>query len=559
MDKEKAKAELKILLDRYNNMKLEKDTDVKAKEEEKTKTKLIRPLFEKVLGWKFEEEVTTEERISKGWVDYGFRINDVPKFYLEAKSLKENLDNERYFRQAVSYAYYKGCTWAVLTNFETIKILNAEWEAPMYLNSHFMTINCQDFLERFDDLWLLSREGFEQGLLDTLAEKFGKKTKKSPLTRQLMEDFTRLRTILSKNVIKENQNKKITEDELDESVQKILNRLIFIRNCEDRGLEEKKLWEARNDARVWKTVKETFRYYDTHYDSKLFTYDLTDPKKLHLCDTFNIDDLVVREVIDGLYHTQDKSVSYDFSLIPADVLGTVYEQYLSHILKKTTQRASVAENNVHKKQQGIYYTPIPVVDYIVRNTLGEVLKQNKIDAEKIKLLDISCGSGSFLIKAFDVLDEHYFETEKHQTKFDLKDDTLFKRKVMVLRNNIFGVDLDKQAVEIAQLNLLLKIAEKAQRLPVLEQNIKCGNSLVDDAEVAGCKAFNWTENFGEILEDGGFDLIIGNPPYERSQHLENEKDYYSKNYVSAFGAYVCLGGSNHSSKTHWGNQRVSVA
>ena len=513
MDKEKAKVELKVLLDRYNQMKLEKITDVKSKEEEKAKTKLIRPLFEHVLGWNFEEDVTAEERISKGWVDYGFRINEAPKFFLEAKSLKEDLDNPIYFRQAVSYAYYKGCPWAILTNFETIKILNAEWEAPNYLSSHFMTINCYDFLERFDDLWLLSKEGFEQGLLDKLAERFGKKTKKSPLTRQLLEDFTRFRNALSKNIAKENLSKKLTEDELDESVQRILNRLIFIRNCEDRGLEEKKLWEAKNEARVWKNLKDIFRYYDTNYDSKLFTYDLNNPKSLHICDTLTIDDSVMREIIDGLYRTKDKSVSYDFSIIPADVLGTVYEQYLSHILKKTKQRASLSDNQVHRKEQGIYYTPTYIVEYIVRNTLGEILSQKKIDHEKLRVLDISCGSGSFLIKAYDVLEDYYQKNHPNQTKLDLETEVLFQRKVILLKEHIFGVDLDKQAVEIAQLNLLLKIAAKAQRLPVLEQNIKCGNSLIDDKTVAGDKAFNWEEQFGKILKEGGFDVVIGNPPY----------------------------------------------
>jgi len=535
MDKEKAKVELKILLDRYSNLKLERETEVKSKEEEKTKIKLIRPLFEKVLGWNFEEEVTPEEKISKGWVDYGFRINEMPKFFLEAKSLKENLDDARYFRQAVSYAYYKGCTWAVLTNFETIKILNAEWEAPLYTNSHFMTIPCNDFLERFDDLWLLSREGFEQGLLDKLAEKFGKRTKKSPLTRQLTEDFTRLRTILSKNITKENPGKKLTEDELDESVQRILNRLIFIRNCEDRGLEEKKLWEARNEAGVWYHVTETFRYYDTHYDSKLFTYDLNNPKKVHLCDTLKLDNLIVREIIDGLYHSKDNSVSYDFSLIPADALGTVYEQYLSHILRKTSQRASLSENNVHKKEQGVFYTPTFVVNYIVNNTLGKLMEEGKINVEELKIVDISCGSGSFLIKAFDILDERYVEEAMHQTKFDLKDDTLFKRKVMVLKNNIFGVDLDKQAVEIAQLNLLLKIAEKQCRLPLLQENIKQGNSLIEDEKFAGDRAFNWKDQFPKIFDDGGFNVVIGNPPYVRQEELREFKPYFEANYDSYTG------------------------
>ena len=257
MDKEKAKTELNILLDRYNHMKLEKETDVKSKEEEMTKTKLIRPLFEHVLGWNFEEDVTPEEKISKGWVDYGFRINDVPKFFLEAKGLRENLDTLTFFQQAYSYAYYKKCSWAVLTNFEVIEIINAESEAPYNQYSH-MTIKCDEFLDRFDDLWLLSQESFKQGLLDKLAQRFVSRPKRTPFDRQLLNDFTRFRDILSKNIIKLNEKRKLTEEDLDESVQRILNRLIFIRNCEDRELEEKKLWEAKNETKAWKKVKEVF-------------------------------------------------------------------------------------------------------------------------------------------------------------------------------------------------------------------------------------------------------------------------------------------------------------
>jgi len=514
MDKERAKEEIRVLLERYNQI-VKKEREIKSKEEEMTKKDLIRPLFERVLGWNFEEDVTAEEKISKGWVDYGFRMNDIPKFFLEAKALREDLDNPNFFQQAVNYAWYKGCTWAVLTNFETLKILNAEWEAPNYLYSHFMTIKCSEFLDRFNDLWLLSKESFEQGLLDELAEKFGKRTKKTTVDKQLLDDFTRFRDMLSKNIAKLNRNKKLTEEELDESVQRILNRLIFIRNCEDRGLEEKKLWEAKNEAKVWKKVKEVFAYYDKNYDSKLFTYDPADSKNVHLCDKLDVDDGVMREIVDGLYRTKDKSISYDFSIIDADVLGTVYEQYLSHILKKTERRAKLTENHAHKKEQGIYYTPIYVVDYIVRRSLGELLKDKKVNAEKIRVLDPACGSGSFLIKAFDILNEYCKNSKDYnQTQLDTTGTgSTYSKKLGILRNNIFGVDLDKQAVEIAQLNLLLKIAEKRHRLPLLEQNIKCGNSLVDDEKVAGDKAFKWEEEFKGILKEGGFDIIIGNPPY----------------------------------------------
>lgn len=535
MDKDAAKAELRVLVDRFNQI-LKKEGDIKSKEEEKTKKDLIRPLFERVLGWNFEEDVTAEEKISKGWVDYGFRMNDVPKFFLEAKALREDLDNPKFFQQAVSYAYYKHCAWAVLTNFETVKILNAEWEAPNYLYSHLMTIKCSEFLDRFDDLWLLSKESFEQGLLDRLAERFGKRTKRITFDRQLLDDFTRFRDMFSKNVAKLNQHRKLTEEELDESIQRILNRLIFIRNCEDKGLEEKKLWEAKNEARVWKKVKEAFAYYDKHYDSKLFTYDLTDPKKVHLCDTLDIDDGILREIIDGLYRTKDKSVSYDFSIIDADVLGTVYEQYLSHILRKTGRRAKLAENHMHRKEQGIYYTPTYIVDFIVRNTLGEMLKDKKVDVERIRVLDLSCGSGSFLIKAFDVLDEYYLKNYKEysQTQLDFKINIPFKRKSMILQKNIFGVDLDRQAVEIAQLNLLIKIAEKGHLLPILEQNIKCGNSLIDDEKIAGDKAFKWEEEFKGVMRESGFDVVIGNPPYVNVETLpQDEKDFLKKYEVYA--------------------------
>jgi type I restriction-modification system DNA methylase subunit len=250
-----------------------------------------------------------------------------------------------------------------------------------------------------------------------------------------------------------------------------------------------------------------------------------------------IDNDVLHEIIEGLYHTRDNSVFYDFSAIDADVLGTIYEQYLSHILKKTEKRATLTENHVHRKEQGIYYTPTYIVDYIVRGTLGVLLEGKNVDAERVKILDPACGSGSFLIKAFDVLNQDYLKKDKDysQTQLDLATGGAFTRKVKILQDNIFGVDLDKQAVEIAQLNLLLKIAEKGHRLPLLERNIRCGNSLVDDEKLAGDKAFKWEEQFSEIMREGGFDVVIGNPPYVRQEELSEIKPYLEANYETYQG------------------------
>lgn len=224
-------------------------------------------------------------------------------------------------------------------------------------------------------------------------------------------------------------------------------------------------WESKGKGHLIKSLRETFIHFDNEYNSKIFAK--------HLCDELDIDNEVLHEVIEGLYTTKDNE-AYDFAIIDADILGTIYEQYLGHILRKTEKRAKVNENHAHRKEQGIYYTPTYIVKYIVDRTLGELLKDKKIDVQKIRVLDPACGSGSFLIKAFDVLNDYYKENDENykQTQLDLESGIPFKTKSRILQNNIFGADLDKQAVEIAQLNLLLKIAEKGHRLPLLEQNIK---------------------------------------------------------------------------------------
>jgi len=545
MDKDKAKKQIQELIDQYNE--LAEKNQIKRYNEETTKKDFILPLFE-ALGWNVynkrnkSDSVSAEEKISKKRVDYGFRINGIPKFFLEAKPLKADLDKQEFVKQAIDYSWYKDCTWAVLTDFEAIKIFNAEWKTTNPLQSHLKTIPYYDFINRFDELWLLSKESFEQGLLNKEAETWSKKTRKIPIDKQLLTDFTQFRELLSKDITKLNKNKNLSEEELDESVQRLLDRLIFIRNCEDRKLEEPKLnpalreWEGRGRGILLTSIGEVFTYFDEEYNSNLF--------KEHLCDQVEISNGVLADIITGLHQTRDNTVSYDFSAIEADVLGKIYEQYLGHILRKTAKRANVKEGGKKRKEHGIYYTPTYIVDYIVRNTLGELLKDRKVDVEQIRVLDPACGSGSFLIKAFDVLDEYWKNKDKdyEQIKFESAGGTTFSRKSKTVKNNIFGVDLDRQAVEIAQLNLLLKIAERRHRLPMLQDKIRCGNSLIDDQEVAKDKAFRWEDKFKEIMDDGGFDVIIGNPPYVRIQTLEkNQVDFFNSHYDAATRNYDIYG------------------
>lgn len=527
MSKEKSKEEVQKLVEKYNQ--LVSSGKLKSYNEEMTKKDFILPLF-RALGWKIEDgdEVTAEEKISNKRVDYGFRIEGIPKFFLEAKAMKEDLDDIKFVEQAINYAWHKGCTWAVLTDFEEIKIFNAEWKSPNPLQNLFFSLRCLQFIKEFEQLSLLSRESFENGIIDKEAERWGKKTKKTPVDKQLLNDLTSFREILSKNILKNNTSKNLSSDDLDESVQRIIDRLIFLRTLEDKMLEPPMLQSLmREDThkKIHKKLATLFRKIDEIYNSKLFSP--------HLCEDLTIDDEILEKVITGLFRTSDNAVQYDFGAIDADVLGNIYEQYLGHILKKTEKRAKLAEGKAHRKEQGIYYTPTYVVDYIVKNTVGELAKNKKFDLKNIKILDPACGSGSFLMKAFDYLVT--LDKKKNggleQTKIDLTGESIvYGRKVEILKNNIFGVDLDPKAVEIAQLNLLLKAAEKKHRLPMLQENIKVGNSLIDDQTIAGDKAFKWEKEFKEIIDNGGFDVVIGNPPYVRPHNLNpKDKEFFWKN------------------------------
>lgn len=521
---------------------------IKRLGEEETKKNFITPLF-RALGWDVEndkslDEVINEEKVSKGRVDYSFRINGIPKFFLEAKALNKGLDEAKDASQAINYAWHKSTSWAVLTDFKTLIIYNAEVKEKSLSDARFRYLTFDQFVDNFQDLWLLSRQAFLEGSLDKQALNWGKKLRKTKVGDQLLSELMRYRVLLSKNILKNNAGKNLSEDEIDEAVQRIIDRLIFIRTTEDRNIEAPILrpkvreFEEKTRGKLTHALNEIYLQFDKTYNSKLFTFNPNDVTQRHLCETLEIDNEVLSQVIIGLYESKDGITHYDFSAIDADVLGNIYEQYLSNILKKTEKRAKVESKEAHRKEQGIYYTPTYIVDYIVRNTLGEVLKHKKLEeVDKLKVLDMACGSGSFLLKAFDTLDSYYREKEKDyaQTKLDVENETArMSRKTKILKNNIYGVDLDPKAVEIAQLNLLLKAAETKHRLPDLRENIKCGNSLIDNPAVAGERAFDWKKEFPGIMKNGGFDIIVGNPPYVSIKEIsKTNKAFYSKHYKFA--------------------------
>ncbi len=533
------KQDIRNLVKKYEDIK--NSGKLKLYSEEQTKKDFILPLFE-ILGWDVysRSEVSAEETISAERVDYGFYLNDRVKFYLEAKKFSVDIHDEKFANQAIKYSFNKGATWAVLTNFETLIVFNAQDIKGKLSDKRFFEITYNQYIDRIDQLELLSKGSFKNDLLDKEAEKIGKKTQKVSVSNLLYKDLQTCRDILTKDLGQ--WNEKVNSDLLDEGVQKLLDRLLFIRVAEDRGIEPPTLIpmvrQAREDTKrhLYQSMTEKFREFDNFYNSNLFS-----PHPFEQWEEYS----GATEKVIRILYGKEGYYEYDFKAMPADVLGTVYENYLSHRLLKSRKGATVSKDASKRKEQGIYYTPSYIVDYIVENALGPVLNRctSIEDIKKIKVLDPACGSGSFLIKAFQVIFEKYKEFG-----FRGQEDLL---KIQILQENIYGVDLDQQAVEITRLNLLINALTKREKLPLLD-NIKNGNSLISgtDEELQKYfgknfrdkKPFNWQEEFTEVFKQGGFDVIIGNPPYVGSLELSNtlsekEKDFFKDKFKSAVGNF----------------------
>ncbi len=392
-------------------------------------------------------------------------------------------------------------------------------------------------------------------------------------------------------------------DELNTVVQRTIDRIIFLRICEDRGIEEyTTLHKLLEGEQVYARLCTIFLEADAKYNSGLFHFE-KEPDWNEMPDTLSlslaIDDKVLKGIIKRLYYPE---TPYLFSIIPPEILGKVYEQFLGKVIRLTDgHQAKVEYKPEVKKAGGVFYTPQYIVEYIVKHTVGELVKdKTPRDVAKLRVLDPACGSGSFLIGAYQfLLDWHrdwYIENlvpvfidkksvtdpavlallpeatprgKKHlaqaelpiykagtsgdatRTRSDWRLTTIEKKRILL--NNIYGVDIDQQAVEVTKLSLLLKVLEEeneenidkqlklfAERaLPSLHQNIKCGNSLIGtdiltpeipSDDVKRINPFDWDHEFADVMKAGGFDAVIGNPPYVRMESFKEIKDYLKTKY-----------------------------
>lgn len=574
---------------------LEKGILSKSKEEE-FQGEFLNDIFSLILGavnkssgndeWNLQRESKTriDGQKADGVIGF-FDVNgkDDVRAVIELKGPTISLDQRQKrsgdtrtpVEQAFNYApkYGKNCQWVIVSNYKEIRLYRSN---DMTEYEVFFLENLKDDLEFQKFIYILSFEALvgtanKKAKALELSEEYQKN--QIEIEKKFYNEYRNIRLHIFENM-KEN-NPETDENTLLEKVQKLLDRFLFICFCEDKGLLEKDFFNTiLKKGKDFGSIFDIFKVFCnwinlgnpkeniSHFNGGLFKND-------DVLNSLNIDDKVFEEL--------KKISDYDFdSDLNVNILGHIFEQSISDIeeLKKSISGEEFDQKKSKRKKDGIFYTPQYITKYIVENSiknwlddkrkeLGEddLPKLNEKDyifdiakknytknyrkhiefwqqyreaVRNIKIIDPACGSGAFLITAFEfLLNYNKYLDDKI---FDLvgTSDLFSDRTKEILQNNIFGVDLNKESVEITKLSLWLKTADKNKTLASLENNIKCGNSLIDDPEIAGNLAFNWEKEFPEIFANGGFDIVVGNPPYV--------KEDIGKNAFNGLHQHLCYQG-----------------
>ena len=541
----------------------------------------LNPFFE-ALGWdvlntkgnseKYREvfhEVSVEVEGKAKAADYAFRIGDKNVFLVEAKKPSVDIehDPEPAF-QVRRYSWSAKLPISLLSDFEQLAVYDCRSKpriGDLPSVDRVKLYSCRDYVEKWDEIASrFSRDAVLKGSFDEYAASLKGKKGTADVDDDFLEVMEHWRTELAQNIAL--RNTKLSQRQLNTSVQLTIDRLLFLRICEERGIEpEDNLRNATDGKEVYSDLLELFKLADKKYNSGLFHFndergESSYPDKL--TPSLTIDDKVLKDILAHLYYPASP---YAFKYIPVEILGQVYERFLGKVIRLTpAHQAKVEEKPEVRKAGGVYYTPSYIVTYIVENTVGELLRESspaEQESKPIRVLDPACGSGSFLLGAYQYLLDwhlHWYETHDpakwakggHPAIFETGSGWQLspEKRKEILTRHIFGVDIDAQAVEVTKLSLLLKVVEAPGQLsllgerilPDLGQNIRCGNSLIgpdyydgvqlsmfDEEETYRVNAFDWQKAFPLISAVGGFDAVIGNPPYIPIEMMsKTEKDYY---------------------------------
>ncbi len=595
INKEEAYKKISELVERFE----EQFTSYKKVDYNETLTRrdFIDPFF-KAFGWDVDNsegyaeayrEVIHEDKVKVSRAtkapDYSFRLVGGKRlFFVEAKKPSVDVKNDippAY--QIRRYGWSAKLPMSIITDFEEFAIYDCTkkpnpTDKASVARIKYLTF--KDYLKEFDFLWeTFSKGSVLKGSFDKFIEGKANKRGTATVDKEFLQSLDNWRKYLATSISW--NNKELDEDEINFVVQQTIDRIIFLRIAEDRGVEiYGNLQIALKQGDYYQNLFNTFREADEKYNSGIFDF-----KKDKISKGIKIDNKVIKNIINELYYPESP---YEFSVLSVEILGSAYEQFLGKVIRITpAHHAKIEEKPVVRKAGGVYYTPQYVVEYIVKNTVGKLIEgKTPKEISKIKIVDPACGSGSFLIGAYQYLldwhKNHYSENGKPSK--GKKDNPLTpegnlttSEKKRILLNNIFGVDIDVNAVEVTKLSLLLKCMEgetsasiahqlsmfHERVLPTLDSNIKDGNSLVDtdyyDSQLdfgdeKKIKPFNWKRAFPEVFKikkpelqqeyklqykkvknladetDGlirnklqepqveyglnaGFDVVIGNPPW----------------------------------------------
>ena len=502
--------------------------------------------------------------------DYAFRVGTLPRFYTEAKSCGVNIgaDPGPAF-QLRRYGWSAKVPLSILTNFEELGVYDctlrprAADKASHACIQHF---RFDEYPDRWRELWdVFSREAVWSGAFDQYAAS-KRKRGTSEVDVEFLKEIEGWRDTLARNIALRNQG--LSSDDLNAAVQRTIDRVVFLRMAEDRRLEpdEQLLKLCERDDIYPRFMRDLCRKADEKYNSGLFHFqqesDVSEEPD-RITPRLAVDDKVFKPLLESLYFAHGSP--YHFGVLPVEILGTVYERFLGKVIRLTAgHQAKVEEKPEVRKAGGVYYTPSYIVDYIVRETVGRQIEGRspaqlaglRNGRQPLRILDMACGSGSFLLGAYRCLLDHclkwYVEHQPGRFKKAVYQDprnshwrlTIGEKK-RILTTHVFGVDIDAQAVEVTKLSLLLKVLEGEtdqsvsrqqqlfhdRALPNLADNIKCGNSLIgsdyfadklnlDPDERKRVNPFDWKQDFPAAMKAGGFDCIIGNPPYVRIQAMK---------------------------------------
>jgi type I restriction-modification system DNA methylase subunit len=590
---------VKRLVERFNQ---QSDTVTSASyNETNLRVDYINP-FMRALGWDVDNskgyaeqyrEVVHEDRVKVAGQtkapDYSFRIGGQRKFFLEAKKPAVNIKkNKEPAYQLRRYAWSAKLACSILTDFEEFAIYDTRVRPKQFdkaAEARRDYIRYTEYEDRWDFIYgTFSQEAVLRGDFDRYCgSKKGRGAEEfdDAFLAEIEEWRLRLANCIAR------LNEELDQSSLNFAVQRIIDRIIFLRIAEDRGTEpQNQLKDIFGHSDYYRELVSLFNRADERYNSGLFHFKKEKDREEApdtLTRSLKVDNKTLQSIIEGLYYPQSP---YEFSVVSADILGSVYERFLGKVIELTpSHRAKVVEKPEVRKAGGVYYTPPYIVDYIVKNTVGELLKKKAVpQARKIKVLDPACGSGSFLIGAYQHLLDWYLEqhtSEDPEKKAGQRDAVIrpgpaggwmltSSERKRILLDHIYGVDIDAQAVEVTKLNLLLKCLEgetsetlgftgaalfhKNRALPDLGQNIQCGNSLIgtdiigteaweemDDDERARINPFDYKRAFPAAFagKKSGFHAVIGNPPYIQLSmenfYSEPIDTYISKNFSSSMG------------------------